>query len=69
MRRRTSENHSVRFWKNEEAIGGSMYILLPGIYTCKENAETAQPKGAHCRAVEYEQGYDEPQRVQSFELK
>lgn len=62
-----SEPHTIRFWKIEEAVGGGLYITLPGIYICKSGAVKEFPKrGGNFRAMEYEQGHDTagPQRVE-----
>lgn len=63
-----SQPHDVRFWKIEQATGGSYYIVHDGIYTTRKGAVDAFPKnGGHYRAQEYQQGRgtDGPERVNS----
>lgn len=52
----TSEPHSVRFWKIEEAVGAGLYIVLDGIYTNQQDCKKAFPVDGYCKAVEYAQG-------------
>jgi len=54
----------MTFWKIEESVGGGMYITLPGSFTSKESAESKFPKGGRYRAMEYQAGYYEIERVQ-----
>jgi hypothetical protein len=47
------------FWKIEEAVGGGLYIVLPGIYATKEQAEAQiarERSNQNMRAAQYHSG-------------